>query len=226
MSNISNRHAVSPFVAGKSEALSGQRLAKVGFKLTEKMKKEGKSVLPSVFASVPVIDVQESITDWTPWFPHIRVLMENAQDGIFRAAYEQSGGTLQAVTDDMISPAAILAYLDAETAGGRLTVEVASSWFDAQVADNLYTLIAEKLGYAGQDALTEDQDTTVKQHLAGYRGLMGKLAGGKTILNEKQLHGLGVALDIASVEDDICTKLRAKIAAMKQPQKVEELLEL
>lgn len=225
MSNVSNRHTVNLFTAGKSEALSGQRLAKVGYKSTAKTPAK----FPSICISVPMIDVQEALgSDLTPWFPHIRTLMETAQDGIIRAMYENSAGALQAVTDDDIGPAAMLAFLDSEAAGGRLTVELATQWFNAQVQDNLYVLIAEKLGFSGNgsDTPNEDQDRTIKQHLNGYRELMGKLAGGKTLLNEKQLRGLSVALDVASVEDDICAKLRAKIAAMQAPKKVEELLEL
>jgi hypothetical protein len=92
MSNVSNRHAVVPFVAGTSKPLSDQRLCKAGFKLTEKMKKEGKKALPSVCASVPALDTGAVSVMVAELMPHIVAMLEKAQDEILRAKYEAAGG--------------------------------------------------------------------------------------------------------------------------------------
>jgi hypothetical protein len=225
MSNISNRHTVSLFVAGKSDALSGQRLAKVGYKLTKKMKKEGKTTLPSICVSIPPVVLEDVIAQIEHLAPFVCTLVENAQDGIIRNLYETSAGQLTGVNDDDISISAVIAYLESEAIGGRLTIEQTQRWFDSEVKDNLFVLIAEKLGYTN-DPLTEDQEKTICQHLNGYRELMGKLAGGKTMLNENQLNGLSLALEISASDDDTCAKLQAKIAAMRTPRKMEDLLDL
>lgn len=219
MSNFSNAHTVTKFDAKKSQALNGQRLAKVRYKTT--VKQDAK--FPSVCVSVPFIDVKAQVTDYTPLFPHIRAMLENAQDGIIRSLYESSDGSLSLVTDTDISIDACIKYLEAESEGGRLTKEFIESWFDSSVKDYLYALMCEKLGYA--DTLTEEQETTVQRHMAGYKGLYSSLAGGKTVLQENQIKSLSKVLDIVDT-DDTCEKLKARLNSMLNKPKIEELLEL
>ena len=219
MSNFSNAHTVTKFDAKKSQALSGQRLAKVRYKTTAKQDAK----FPSVCVSVPFIDVIAQVTDWTPLVPHVRAMLENAQDGIIRSLYESAEGSLSLVTDADISIDACIKYLEAESEGGRLTKEFIESWFDSSVADYLYALMTDKLGYG--DVLTEEQDATVKKHMAGYKGLYSSLAGGKTVLQENQIKSLAKVLDIVDT-DDTSEKLKARLNSMLNKPKIEELLEL
>ena len=223
MSVISNRHTVNPFVAGKSAALSGQRLAKVGYKTTAK----NPAKYPSICVSVPQIDTandpflkfrQDGAFDSI-----IRVALENAQDGIVRSLYESSGGTLTAVSDDDIGIIQCLAFLDAEANGGRLTKEFLNAWFDNTMAENLTVVIADKLGF---EELNEDQMVVVEKHLKGYRDLYASLSGGKTVLEEKTVRGLIKALELSAVEDDTAQKLKNRLNGMLKKEKIEDLLEL
>lgn len=226
MSNFSTAHNVVPFVAGKSEALTGQRLAKVGYKSTTK----NPAKFPSVCASVPMIPAELIQENMARLIPAVRTMLENAQDGILRSLYESSDGTLSQVTDGDLSVEACINFLEAESQGSRLTKEYLAAWFDSQVKENLYVVFAEKLGFIDPTdeapEVTEDQDAVILRHLNGYRDLFGSLAGGKTVLQEKQIEGLNKALDLAAVEDETAGKLRARLAAMKQKPKLEELLEL
>lgn len=222
MSNISNRHQVLPFIAGTSAPLSGQRLAKIGYKQTSEMTKKGETAPASVCASVPMIqsDAIESRIDRL--MPYVRGMLENAQDGIVRSLYD-SDRSLSAVSDDDISVDACISFLQAEAAGDRLKKETILAWFDSEVSENLTVLVAEKLGFSD---LTPDALETVSRHVKIYRDLIGMLAGGKTILEAKQIRGCEVAISLAVNSDRISEKLTDRLNAMKAPKKVIELLDL
>lgn len=212
MSNVSRAHDIKSFTAG-DKPLTGQRLCKVGYKKT----KEQPNPLPSVCVSVPFVqaaDIQENITKL---LPYIGQLIEDTQDKIVRHLYETKGGNLSIVTDDDISVQACIAYLSAESTGNRLTGEAVQIWFDAALADNLAAYIAEKLGFlSGEaDSLTAGQEQTVLKHVKVYRELMASLAGGRTMLAEKQITGIRNALALSADDSDpMIQKLTMKLDAM------------
>ena len=219
MSIISNRHNVNPFVAGKSEALNGQRLAKVGYKSS----KANPAKYKSVCVSVPPMD--KAVWN-TPELiarleSHFNAVIESAQDGIIRSLYESSDGELSSVSDDELNIDAVINFLDAESTGGRLTIEVVNQWFDSQVRDNLTVVIATKLGF---DLSTPEQESTVQKHVAGYRGLFASLSGGKTFLQPTQIAGIRRALEVSSVDDEISVKLMARLIQREKKPNIAELL--
>lgn len=216
--SITNRHRINLFVAGKSVAMADQRLARVGYKATVKTPAK----YPSVCVSVPVIAefTEEQIQALGP---HIIQMLENAQDGIIRSLYESRDGTLSEVSDDDISIDSCIAFLEAESTGGRLTREYLEQWFDQMMKENLTVVIATKLGF---EELNPEQMGTINQHLSGYRGLISSLAGGKTLLQEHQIRGIQKALEVSSVDDETGKKLSARLHAMLNRPKIEELLEL
>ena len=221
MSLFSTAHNVTAYDAKKSSALTGQRLAKIKYKTTAKTPAK----FPSVCASVPFIDTKsEQFLECLPALTvHIRAMLETAQDGIIRSLYESSDGTLSQVTDSDISIHACIAYLEAESTGGRLTKEQIDAWFTESVSDYVSALIVEKLGYSGE--LTSEQETTVSRHVTGYKDMYSALAGGKTFYQEKQCNSLLRVLDLID-SDDMSEKLRARIVGMLNKPKIEELLEL
>ena len=219
MSNVSNRHAVVPFVAGTSKPLSGQRLARAGFKLTEKMKQAGKTALPSVCASVPHIDPAAVQMFWNDLLPHVGTMLEKAQDEILRAKYESSGGQCTDLTDEEISIPACLAFMNAESAGSRLSVESIGAWFDTALTDSLTVLIADKLGF---DLSTPEQESVVQKHVRNHRDVLAMLAGKNVILAPRQSAAITNMLDLAE-EDAMHQKLTAKLTAL-MGKKEEEFL--
>jgi hypothetical protein len=223
MSNISNQHSVVPFKAG-DKALSGQRLAKVGYKSSKKNPARFKGVAVSV-PFLPVSEIQENLQ---ALLPHIGTMLENAQDGLIRTLYESADGALSQVSDDEISIPAIIGWLNAEAAGDRMTKDRIESWFDSELSENLTAHIADKLGYmSGDGALTEAQESTIGKHVRVYRDVLSMLAGGKTLLADKQIKGCRNALALCPDDSDsMAQKLIARLDAMEKKEKIEDLLEL
>lgn len=227
MSNVSTAHNVTKFVAGKSEALTGQRLAKIGYKSTAK----NPAKFDSVCASVPYILPEQVTNNLQRLLPHIGRMLESAQDGIIRSLYESSDGTLSTVTDTDISVESCINFLEAEAQGSRMTKEFLTQWFKDAMQESLYIVFGIKLGFIPADAetaeVTEAQDATITKALNGYRDLFASLAGGKTVLQDKQIDSLVKALDMTETNDETAQKLRTRLVAMKnKEQKLEELLEL
>lgn len=216
--SISNRHHVNVFTAGKSSAMSDQRLARVGYKSTVK----NPAKYQSVCASVPAITTLDE-THIERLLPYIVEMLENAQDGIFRSLYESSNGTLEALSDDDISIDSCISYLETESSGGRLTKEYLESWFDACMKDNLFVVMAEKLGFT---EITADVEITVGKHINAYKSMFASLSGGKTMYQEPQIKGLLRALEVSSVDDDTSKKLGVRLNGMLNRPKIEELLGL
>ena len=218
MSNISNRHNVRPFVSGVSAALSGQRLAKIGYKQTGTMTDKGKIAPMSICVSVPQLEeknVQEHITSL---LPHILSYLETVQDGVIRSIYEGRKYQLDSVSDEEIGVAACISYLTASEGASRWSKEYIESWFTRTLSDNLTVVIAEKLGF---EDLNEDQMAVVQKHLNGYKGLFAGLASGKASYQPAQIKGLRRALEVCSLdsESDMVTgKIIGKLDDMEKAQ--------
>jgi hypothetical protein len=215
MSNVSTVHDIKPFKAG-DKALSGQRLAKIGYKKT----KNQTNPLASVAVSVPFILPDAVMANVQRLLPHIGTMLENAQDGIIRARYEASAGALKIIQDSEISVEACIGFLDAEASGSRLTSEAIEKWFDAELSDNVFAMLAQKLGYLGNDAdasLTDAQESTVSKHVKIYKDVLSSLAGGKTMLAEKQIRGCRAALALSPDADDrMVSQLTARLDTMER----------
>lgn len=222
MSNVSTVHDVVPFVAGKTAALSGQRLAKVGYKSTAK----NPAKFPSIAVSVPQINPDNIRNNLDSLLPYIGTMLEKTQDDVIRNLYESRDGSLKIVQDHEISVQACIAYLESEAAGDRIKKEHIEAWFDRVCSENVFTLIAEKLGYASQDSLTTEQSDTVQKHVKVYRDIMGMLAGGRTVLTPVQIRSCKTVIDVSEDDSGIGTKLMARLTAMESPKPVAEFLEL
>lgn len=221
MSNVSNVHDVIPFVAGKTAALTGQRLAKVGYKSTAK----NPAKFPSVAVSVPFLSDDSLRENMDSLLPYIKGMMEKTQDDVIRSLYESKDGSLKIIQDHEISVQACIAYLESEAAGDRIKKEHIESWFDRVCAENVFVLIAEKLGYSG-DSLTLEQTGTVEKHVKVYREILSMLAGGRTILTPVQIKSCKTVIDVSEDDSGIGTKLMQRLTAMESPKPVAEFLEL
>ncbi len=225
MSNVSNRHAIVPFIAGTSAAWPNQRESRVICKQTDKMTRSGVKALPSVFASVPMIasaDIEAAIPRM---LDHIRAMLESAQDGIVRSLYESSQGARTEVTDDEISVDACIAFMDAKNAGNRLSGESVETWFNATARDYVIAFIADKLRFT---ELTPECLKVCETHANGYRELLKVLATGKTILPANQLRTLRMVLSTLGEDDAMASRLLERITAMEKPKapKIAEFLDL
>lgn len=220
MSNVSNRHTLIPFEAGKTAPLTGQRLAKIGYKTTAKNPAKFKNAA----VSVPPVTAEMVEPHTSELMPYIIGLVETAQDGIIRGLYESADGAMITVSDDEISVESCVAYLRAEAAGDRLKKEHILAWFADEVNDALFVLIAEKLKFGEPN---EDQAKVVQQHVNGYRDVFASLAGNRTApLNDLQRKNCKLALSLVDTESGVGAKILAKITEQEKPVVVKELIDL
>lgn len=221
MSNVSTIHDIKPFTSGKSEALTGQRLARISFKQTEKMKAAGIVALPSVCVSIPPLTASALEPFTAELMPHLLALVEKAQDDIIRTKVETSKGTATTITDEEISVAQCVAFLNAESAGSRLSVDSIGAWFDTALTDALTVIIADKLGF---DLSTPEQCATVEKHVKNHRDVLALLAGKNVVLAPRQENAIRTMLEMAPDEDDAMhQKLKARFTALTA-RKEEEFL--
>ena len=218
MSNVSIAHTVVPFKAG-DKPLTGQRLAKVGYKST----KQNPALYPSIAVSVDFLQAAEIQENLTALLPYIGTMLEGVQDKIVRSLYESSKGNLAHVTNADISVAACIGYLASENEGNRLTSQAIELWFDSELSDNLTAYIAAKLGY---EDLNDAQLATVGKHVKIFRDVLASLAGGKTMLAEKQIKGCRTALSLCPDDSDVmATRLSARLDSMEK-KSTEDMLDL
>ena len=208
MSNVSSNHSVFPFVAGESKPLSGQRLARVLYKPRGNKPQQ----YPSVCVSVPMIPV--SVCSDTRLHPFFVEYLETVQDRVIKGLYENRKGSLDRVSDDDISPDAMLAYLVAESAGDRISGDSIGAWFDSQVRDSLTVVVCEKLG-------TEDlDDPRVFKSIEQFREILSLIAAKEIRFNEKQKHAINRMFELAGNVEGFGQKLKDRFDA--QCGKVEE----
>lgn len=223
MSVISNTHSFEKFISGKSKAIAGQRLAKVGFKGEKKDK--------SVCVSVPYIAMDSINDNISRLMPYIVTMVEKAQDDIIKGIYEGSNYSRTSIHDSEISIESVIGYLEAENTGGRLTKEYLEQWFDNELRDNLYVALAIRLKFISEDDIdnanvTDDQDKVLNKHLKAHKDMISALSGGKTSYDERQCKGLIKALELVNNEDDVYSKLMARLKTMMEKPKMEEILML
>jgi len=220
MSNVSTAHSIELFDPKKSKALSGQRLAKIGYKQTAKMTADGITAPKSICVSIPQIQDQEIIANISKILPMIRTALETAQDSMIRSLYESKNSDptrFSAVLDSEISIDAIAAFNESESTGSRLTKEYLESWFKSNIADHLSILIAEKLGFSD---ITEDNMVLIDQKVSGFCGVIASLSGGRTVLPANVRSNARKALELhpEADTDDTCKKL---ISALDRMEKAE-----
>lgn len=211
MSNLNDLHSFAPFVSGKSAPFVGQRLVKVTYK-TSRGGKPVDGVKPNVCMSVPILG---SIGDaeLQALVPHIQTLLENAQDGIVKAAYERGAVS---VADAELSVACCIEYLDADASGDRLTKEIIAAWFNEAIADSLQVALADK--WQITDTPTPEQQQRIDQTVNVYRDKFSSMAGGKTLFNVGNCESLKKALELASDDDLMAQKFGRKLDSMIKKQ--------
>lgn len=217
MSVISSTHSVQPYVAsgaGKTVPLTGQRLAKVTYKVNKEtgIKPDSKAV------SIPVIS-------WNEVQPHINTLsagilaaVHTAQDKMIREQIE-AGKT--EISGESIKLDAVIEYMIAES-NGRITGEVIRDWFSDTLKEPLMLAFASKLGIADNASPTAAQEKKLEQVLKGYEDSFAKLASGAATFNELQKTNMLKALDLVDGEDMLASRFVQRLT--NKPVKEDELL--
>lgn len=222
MSTISNVHNVDVYVSGKSIALTGQRLAKFSWKTRtvevngkeEKVKPESKCV------SVPVIADSDIKGNIDILIPHIKSYLNSVQDSIIRNKFE-TNMNLANITDSDISISSIVQFLESTDSNdsARMTKESVRAWFDAEIADNLAIILADKLGVSSVP--TDEESDRIMKTIAVFGEKISSLSSGKTTFDVKTARSIKNAIEIVESEDDVY-KVRF-IARLDKMMAVEEI---
>lgn len=224
MSNVSTSHNVVPFVSGKSEALTGQRLTVAKYKSTAKTPAKH----PNVCASIPVLEITlESIPQ--NLVPHINTWLQEQQDNVFKSVYESHGGTLTSVNDAEIGVDSIIGYLSAVSVSGRLTKESIEQWYVSNCKHVIVFNAAVKQGFIGADfegeelTVTEAQQVQLDKVSNAYRDLFGGLAGGATKYAENVQDSLSRMLSQCA-ESPMTERLAQRLEGMKVQKDYADIL--
>lgn len=220
--SISNRHAIVPFISGKSTAMENQRLAKVGYKST----KSTPAKFPSVCASVPMIALPEDLSIFSSL---ITARLEEIQDQVIKSLYESRNGKLTEVSDEEIGIDSCLSFLAAQSSGDRISVELITKWFEGNVSENLLAAFAEKFGYGEENGeVTEEQYATLEKHVKVYKDICCMLAGKMVNLIPAQIKAIRRSFDLseAGENDAVQRKLEEKLESLVNAPSLEEVLEV
>lgn len=174
MSVIGNRHTLTQ-LKKDSKPFENQRLVRVI------AKKDGEgnynaNLTQSLCVSVPrVVDAQiaEAINQL---MPHIGRMIEDAQDVIIRELRLETG--CNEVDDEDISIAKVIAYLDAEGTGSRLTKEYLEKWFVESYSDVAAEFICT-MNKWDAETLGEEQTKVVVQKTKLLASMFSGFSSGK-----------------------------------------------
>lgn len=213
MSIIDNaNHNVVSYVSGVTKPFTGQRLAVATYKTSKDkdsmffgVKRDSKAV------SLPVIQDDVITANLVALMPHVRSMLEVAQDKIFREALDASGNVVS-VSNESLSIAAICEFLDNSNESGRLTKESVGKWFDESIADSLMIALADKLGIS--DTPTQAENAKVEMISKEFRAKVAALAGGATSYDPNTANSLLKCLALASDSDVLAGRFTSRLNKM------------
>lgn len=218
-------YTVQLYIPGKSAAANkDHRLATVGYKKPKDAGPDYK-VPPTLCISVPklAIDVTPAILA-----APLQKAWESLQSDLLRHLIETQPATQRvgySVNGEEIGFTAVAAFL--ATQGGRLDGDTIETWFDANVSDKLLLAFADKLGVTETTPKDDPKYQQLNKAVTNQRTLLKKLAGPQTRYDETVTAGLLATLDKCSTDDDeLATKLRARLNSFKSKQEPELLLTL
>lgn len=216
MSNISTSHNIVEFTK-TSKALDGQRLSKVWYKGKKAEEKK------PVCVSIPrVLSIMVGAEELEQLKPQVLDMILGAQDKIVRERYEQ-GAT--SISDSDISIAACIAWLQEESAGGRLTKEYIIQWFSESLSDKLLVAVADKLGIG--DTPSELEAKKLEQAVNVFKDSFAQLAGGATRFQPEKARKMLKVLELIEEENTLADKFQTRLEKMLvEKVETEEMLGL
>lgn len=205
-------HSVVKYDPKTSKAFTGQRLAKVTYKtITDKdnplfnVKRESKCV------SVPLVTSTQVSENLIVLTPHIIEYLHSVQDKMIREKIDAGSNH---ISNDDISIASMVEWLDANNESGRLTKETVAKWFDENVGDMLAVVLAEKLGVSATPSDAESKQ--IMAVVGTFKDKVSSLAGGKTSYEPKMCDSLIKCLELAPAGDALASRFMVRLNKMKE----------
>lgn len=145
-----------------SKALAEQRLVR----LIAKGANKSENLAESLCVSVPITQASELAGHIERLMPHIVGMVKDAQDKMIREYRIKTGAA--GVAENEFSVDAVIAWLDANTAGDRVSSEYLEQWFMSDYADAARAWITAKLGGAVAEDVLNAKVNVVKGMFAGF----------------------------------------------------------
>lgn len=143
MSVISNIHTATVYEPKISKALTGQRLVKIQAK-ADKDGNYGQYLQQTHCVSIPVItqaQLTEFLENSNALDAHIIAMLEDAQKALITDKIKSGKG--KTVSDEELSIAALVNYLDSDSDSDKWDSTRIAQWFEDNIAENLATKLLE-----------------------------------------------------------------------------------
>lgn len=205
MSNISSVHNIKEYVIGVTKPFTGQRLAKV----TYKMDKVSGIKPDSVCVSVPPISQDDVMNSFEQFIPHLLGMIERTQDNIIRTIHESKASVIQ---DDDISIVKVLEFLNEENSGGRITKKDAIEWFNNTLEDPLTLALSAKMGVSAEPSKEESDKVT--RLVEEFKNNISALTAGNVKYSPPVCEVLAKALSFAPSDDVMRVRFEKRLDNM------------
>ena len=211
MSIIDNAaHSVVSYDPKSSKPFSGQRLSKVQYKtVTDKSSELYGIKRPSMCVSIPIISTEAVVTNITALAPHVIGYLHGVQDKMIKEMIENGQ---KSITNESISIAGILDWLEVNNESGRITKETVGNWFDETISENLAVVLADKMGVS--EVPTDAESNQIMKAVSAFKEKIASLAGGKTSYEPKVAESLKKCLALAEEGDALKDRFVARLDKM------------
>lgn len=180
MSIISDTHSFNK-LEKNSKPLNGQRLVR----LIAKGENKHVNLSESLCVSVPRVTSEEVADVIDRLLPHIVGMVQDAQDKMIREYRIESGR--EAIQQSVIRMDEVVAWLDANAAGDRVTSEYLAEWFTEEYAEAAHQYIANAMGV---DIVNGEVPEVVMQKTAVLRDMFTGWSSGKYSPNIPKLKAM------------------------------------
>jgi len=212
MSNVSNTHQFQS-LDKNSKPLSGQRLVRLIAKADKNGNYPSPNLSSSLCVSVPHVGQDDIVQSIDRLVPHIVGMVKDTQDKIIREWRIENGR--DEIPEETFSVDNCIAWLDANAAGDRVTVEYLAEWF----ADTYGAIAGEWIAAQLKVSAT---DTAVSQKVAVLRDMFAGWASPKYSPNIPKLKAMIKFCDVAGdAADTRLTGYRDKCVDMLTRKEAE-----
>jgi len=146
-----------------------------------------------------IFEMPQTDYDFSRFSPYLISYLNGVQDRMIREMIEAGKPIVQAM--NQVSQDHMIEWLKEEQKSGRLTKEIVSAWFDAELSDLLAVALADALGVS--DTPTPEQSHMIELTVAAHKEKISALAGGATSYAPKIAEKLLKTVELLDTSSDV-----------------------
>lgn len=162
---ITNAHQFVP-LEKNTKALNGQRLVRLIAKSSRKEGEKNPNLQESLAVSIPPVTMEQVAEVIDQLIPHVIGMVQDAQDKIIREWRLESGR--DEISDEQISIAACIAWMNDNATGERVTKEYLADWFSAEYSNVCRDWINAIAGGNISDVVVEQKTNLMRDMISGW----------------------------------------------------------